>query len=304
MILTYYRTIRDKELRKLERLKPGAWIYIVNPSLEEIEFLKKLEITPSFIEDALDPDELPRIEKEKGNVYVILNVPQIEEGKILNLPLLVVVAKDFFITLSKKSLDFLNNILSSPFLYTTQKTKNLLRICFQLTNLYTQEIRKINKEINAKKVSLSELKNEDIIAFVELEEVLNEFITALVALMGVFEKIRSGKYVKIFQKDQQLLEDLVISCYQSLDMSKASIKKIINIREAYSTILTNTLNKILKFLTSLAVIMGVPTIISSLYGMNLSLPLQQNPLAFFWILFFIFLVSLGFVLFFYFKKWL
>lgn len=304
MISVYYRKIKDKGLQRLKIFKPGAWIDIVSPTPQDIKFLKRFKIDPSFVEDALDPDELPRIEKEGGKVYVILNVPQVEQGKMLNLPFLVVVGRDIFLTLSQKSLELIRSSLFHPGAYTTQKTKNLLNICFNLTALYTREVRRINKEITARKVSLSELKNEDIIAFVELEEILNNFIPSIVALIGVFEKIRTGKYLRVFSEDEQLLEDLIIDAHQILDMSRTSIKKIINIREAYSTILSNTLNKVVKFLTSLTIIMAIPTIIASIYGMNVALPLQNSPLAFFYILIFTFIVSLAFVLVFYLKKWL
>jgi len=304
MILMYHRTIRDRIMKKVPLFKPGVWIDVVDPKEEEIKLLEKLGIDTSHIEDAMDPDELPRINKEKEAVYVILNTPQVEGGKVYNVPLLVVVARNYFATISKKHLDSLSSILTRPSLYTTQKAKNLLKICFKVTELYTREIRRINKEINAKKVSLSELRNEDIIVLVEFEEVLNEFITSIVALIGVFEKIRSGKYVRVFEEDEHLLEDLIIDSNQSLDMARTSIKKIVNMREAYSTILSNNLNKVLKFLTSLALIMGVPTIIASIYGMNVRLPLQESPFAFLYVMFITFLISAILFVVFYIKKWL
>ncbi len=304
MISIFHRTIKDRRVRKLKKFKPGAWIDVVNPSEEENGFLRGLGIDFSFIEDALDPDELPRVEREKETVYLILNVPQKERGKIFNVPLLVAVAKDIFLTLSQKPLEFRKEVLRHPQTFTTQKTKNLLRICLEITNLYTKKIRQINKQINAKKVSLSKLKNQDIAAFVELEEGLNEFITAIVAQIGVFEKIRSGKYVKIFETDEHLLEDLITDSYQCLDMCRTSIKKIINIREAYSAILSNNLNKTMKMLASLAIILGVPTIIASFYGMNVRLPLQTNPLAFFYISTATFLICLLLIIIFLLKKWL
>ncbi len=304
MISIFHRTIKEKKLKKLKEFKPGVWIDVVDPTEPEIKLLEKLGIGYSFVEDAMDPDELPRVEKEKNILYLILNLPKTEKGKILNVPFLVGIGRDIFVTISKKKLDSLHHLLFEPQLYTTQKTKNLLRICLMITNLYTREIRRINKEINARKVSLSKLKDKDIIVFVELEEVLNEFITSIVSLIGVFEKIRYGKYVKIFEKDEELLEDLIIDSHQSLDMCKISLKKITNIREAYSTILTNTLNKVLKFLTSLTLIMGIPTIIASFYGMNVSLPFQENNFAFFYVFIFTFLLCLILVLIFYFKRWL
>jgi magnesium transporter len=291
-------------MRKIPLFKPGVWVDVIDPKENEVKFLNKLGIDASFIEDALDPDELPRIEKEKGSVYAILNIPQWEKGKVSNIPLLVVIARNYFATISKQEVASLSQILKHPTTYTTQKTKNLLKICHRITELYAQEIRRINKEINAKKVSLSELKNEDIIVLVEFEEILNDFITSIVALIGVFEKIRSGKYVRIYEEDEHLLEDLIIDSNQSLDMARTSIRKIVNMREAYSTILSNNLNKVLKFLTSLALIMGVPTIIASIYGMNVRLPLQNHPFAFSYVMVFTLLVSAILFLVFYIKKWL
>jgi len=304
MFSVYYRTIKDKRVRLINQPKKGSWISVVEPKENDIGLLKKLKIDPSFIEDALDPDELPRIEKEKSFVYVILNAPCQEKGKIFNIPVLTAFGQEVFVILSGRKLDFLDSLLKDYRTYTTQKAKNLLNICLRITDLYTREIRKINKEINAKKVSLSKLKNKDIIAFVELEEGLNEFITAIVALIGVFEKIRSGKFIEIFEKDKDLLEDLITDSYQSLDMCRTSIKRIINIREAYSTILTNGLNRTMKALASLAIILGVPTIIASLYGMNVGLPLQSNPFAFFYISIATLTVCLFLILVFYLKKWL
>jgi magnesium transporter len=304
MISIYYRTIKDERLQKLERVRVGSWIDAVDPDKEEIRFLERMGIALSQIEDGLDPDELPRIEIEEENVYVILNAPYEEEGKILTTPLLIVITPDIFVTLSKKPLDCIDTLIKDREIYTTQKTKNLLQLCLKITEAYEKEIRKINKNIYTKRVNLSKLTNKDVIALVELEEVLNKFITSLVSLIGIFEKILSGKYVEIFAKDQELTEDLIIDSRQSLDMCKTSIKNIVNIREAYSTVLTNELNKVIKFLTSLTIIIGVPTLIASLYGMNVILPLQGNALAFIYIFLFIVLTSLILLFVFYLKKWL
>jgi len=305
MISIYRRTIKDRYLRRMKKVCLGCWLKIIDPTKKEIRFLERLGIAFSQIEDGLDPDELPRIEKEGENVYLILNTPYEKKGKVLTMPLLVVVMPDIFITFSKEPLDCVESLIEeNGGIYTTQKTKNLLHICLKITETYERQIRKINKNIYAKRVNLSRLTNQDIVALVELEEVLNKFITSLVSLIGVFEKILSGKYVEIFAEDQQLTEDLIIDSRQSLDMTKTSIKNIVNIREAYSTVLTNELNKTIKFLTSLTIIIGVPTLIASLYGMNVVLPFQGNALAFVYISFFIVFISLVLLLVFYFKKWL
>jgi magnesium transporter len=304
MIEIFYRTIKDEKVQKLKEIKIGSWVNVVNPTQEEINSLRKHKIKKAFIEDALDPDELPRIEKEENISYVMLNVPYLTGEKITCIPLLVIITQDFFITVCKENLPWLLSLLEKGGVFTTQRTKNLLRICLQVTDLYTREIRQINKEIAAKKVGLAQLKNKDIIALVELEEGLNEFITSLVASIAIFEKILTRKYIDIFKEDEDLLEDLIIDSRQSLDMCKTSIKKIINIREAYSTILENSLNRIMKILAFLTLITGISEVIAGYYGMNVRLPMQQNPLAFFYVIMGNVIIGLALILIFYLIRWL
>jgi len=305
MLSIYYRTIKDKGLQRLPEVRIGAWVNVVSPQHEEIQFLTKIGISPDQIEDALDPDELPRIEKEDENIYVIFNVPlRDNKGRLFSVPLSVIITPDIFVTLSKEKLDCVENTLVEESTYTTQKTKNLLRLCLKITESYEREIRRINKSIYAKRINLLRLHNKDIVNLVGLEEVLNKFTTSIVALVGIFEKISSGKYVKIFERDQELTEDLIVDSRESLNMCQASIKNISNIRQAYSTVLTNELNKVMKFLTSLTIIISIPTLITGIYGMNVALPLQKNAFAFVYISLITLFTSLVLVLIFYFKKWL
>ena len=305
MLSIYYRTIKDKGLQRLPEVRVGAWVNVVSPQHEEIQFLTKIGISPDQIEDALDPDELPRIEKEDGNIYIIFNVPLRDNKRgLFSVPLSVIITPDIFVTLSKEKLDCVENTLVEESTYTTQKTKNLLRLCLKITESYEREIRRINKSIYAKRINLLRLHNKDIVNLVVLEEALNKFTTSIVALVGIFEKISSGKYVKIFERDQELTEDLIVDSRESLNMCQSSIKNISNIRQAYSTVLTNELNKVMKFLTSLTIIVSIPTLITGIYGMNVALPLQKNAFAFVYISLITLFTSLVLVLIFYFKKWL
>ena len=303
MISILYRASKDEQLKQLSEIKKGAWVNIVNPTKAEIAEISKLtKIEKEFIIDTLDPDELPRIEKSEDITYVILNVPYEENGEILSAPFLIAITPDLLVTLSPKRLKPIEQILQRN-IYTTKKTKNILEISLKVVDLYEQEIRKINKSIYTKKVNLSKLTNKDIINFVGLEKILNKFVTSLIPTISIFEKILSGKYVKIYKDDQELTEDLIIDSQQCLNMCRGSIKNVTNIRQAYSTILTNDLNRVMKFLTSLTIIIGVPTIIASLYGMNVKLPLQGNIFAFVYICLFTLIACLVLAFIFYFKKW-
>lgn len=292
-------------MEEIKDIKLGCWINVTNPNDEEMRFLiEKAGIDPEIIKDILDEEELPRIEKEKEASYIILNVPYKKNTRALPYPFIIAICKDFLITISKQSLPILEYSLSEEPV-TTQKVKNLLQISIETTRSYEEEIRRIDKTIDVyiKKVRHITLKSEDIIYFVQLEEVLNEYITSLILITGIYEKLLTRKYFSIFEEDKDLTEDLIIDSRQSLNMCQGTLRKISSLREAYSAIIGNSMSKSVKFLTSLTVIVAIPTIIASLFGMNIALPLQDSSFAFAFVLFLISVFVLSAFLFFRVRDW-
>jgi magnesium transporter len=139
---------------------------------------------------------------------------------------------------------------------------------------------------------------------VEMEKSLIYFSDSIAPNNNVLEKILSGRIIKMYKNDEDILEDIIVDNRQTIQMTQVSIKNIRNMREAYTSILSNRLNKTVKLLTSITIILTIPTIISSIYGMNVELPLQALPGVFNIILIFILLVSLVLLLSFYKKGWL
>ena len=148
------------------------------------------------------------------------------------------------------------------------------------------------------------MENKDIVHLVQHEEVLNGFISSFVPLMNVLEKVLTGKFLTIFEQDKDLIDDLLIDSEQTLQLGKTSIKSITNIREAYSAILANNLNKVMKFLTAITIIFMVPNIIAGFYGMNVHLPLAGNAFAFYHILGGSILLVILITVLFYRKRWM
>lgn len=305
MLKIFYKSIKDKKIEEIKNLRVGCWINVVDPTEDEIKFLiQNAKIDPEIVKDILDEEELPRIEKGKEASYIILNVPYKKNTRALPYPFIIAIYKDFFITISKQSLPIIDSFLvEEP--VTTQKVKNLLQISLETTRSYEEEIRKIDKTIDIyiKKVRHIMLKSEDIIYFVQLEEVLNEYITSLILITGIYEKLLTRKYFLIFEEDKDLTEDLIIDSRQSLNMCQGTLRKISSLREAYSAIIGNSMSKAVKFLTSLTVIVAIPTIIASLFGMNIALPLQDSSFAFAFVLFSILVFVLIAFLFFRVRDW-
>ena len=306
MIEIYRKTLKSAHIQRLRDIKVGTWINVVNPNEKEIrKLIAKTRISRQFIEDAFDIYEVPRIEEKDGIFYILTRTPYKDVSGLITVPLLIILTPENIITLSAQPIDFFQDFISEKVqFYTTQKAKLLIQIFLKISHAYEKYVKFIARNIQSKKIILKKLENKDIVNLVEWEEVLNNFITSLVPNISVFERILRGKFIPLYKEDEELIEDLVVASRQSLELCKTSIKSIVNTREAYSTILTNNLNKIIKFLTSITIILTIPTIIASIYGMNIALPFAKNPLAFGYISLWMLILMLLLFWFFYKKRWL
>jgi len=309
MIKAYKRTIKEgrfEEINDVKDFSSGSWINVVNPTVEELEDVFRIVgIGRENIENVLDENETARLEKDGKNLLIYVRVPSSAEQEVNTTPITIILNKAFLVTISIYEHKIFNKFLDgSVEFFTTQKSKLLINFFLQIVERYEKHIRAISKKVVGKKGKLNNLRNEDIVNLVEIEEDLNDFIASLVPNINVFEKILTGRYIKLYEEDQELVQDLLIDAKQVLDLCKTNIKNIINIRGAYSTIISNDLNKTMKFLASITVILTVPTIIASIFGMNVSLPLADSPLAFVAIM--AVTVSLIFTLYFLFikRRWL
>ncbi|MBU0998608.1 magnesium transporter CorA family protein [Patescibacteria group bacterium] len=291
MINFYFKTIRDRKIKRIARFKSGCWIRVYNPSDKELETLeKRYSLEKGHLIDALDPYEVPRIETENGSAYIFTRYPIQPEknGKIITIPLLIVVCEDFILTLSSEDLQLKEKLFKQDIDFsTTQRTKFTLQILFNINHTFNKFLNTISRDIRKTNVDLEKIniKNSDIIRLVGFETILNDFLSALEPIKGNISMLTSGKILELFEEDKDLIEDLLLNNNQLIGISKSNLKNIVNIREAYSTIMGNNLNKIIKFLTALTVVLNIPVLISGFYGMNVALPLAQSGFAFWYLVF-------------------
>jgi len=237
-----------------------------------------------LLKDAVDFYEMPRIEIEDSVSFIYTQFPHEAGTHIVTIPVLFVVGRDFFITVSNKRFPNIDRFLEGQLdFFTTQKTKLFLQLFSQINWAYNKFLTRIIRQIKSSRIKLEKIKNEDIIQLVGHEEVLNNFLSVLAPTNNVLNSILTGRFVRLFEEDKDLVEDLSLDIAQLVEICKSNLKNIVNIRDAYSTIMTNNLNRIVKLLTSLTVVMMVPNIISGLYGMNVRLPLAESPVAFVWL---------------------
>lgn len=244
---------------------------------------EKYRLERGHLQDAVDPNEVPRTEIEDGVIYIFTRVPYEEKDRVVTVPLLVAVGNDFLLTVSPHALPFFDKFKAGKMRFsTTQKTKLAIQIFSEVDVMYTQFLNSMNRRIRSISISMDRISNNDIVQFVTFEGVLNDFVSALVPMGDSLNKILKGRMIELYEQDQDLIEDVILSNDQLIRLCDSNIKMIVNIRSAYSTIMTNKLNKILRILAALTVILTVPMIITGAYGMNVMLPFADSPHAF-WI---------------------
>lgn len=285
MIRYFYKNIRSKKVQELKEYQNGAWVCVENPTLEEIDFLvEKFKLDRGNMDDALDDDEMPRLEKHDDYSYVFIRYAYTDENlELTTAPLLFVVGSNVFITIARHNLPRLQRFITGkvPFT-TTQRTKLMLQILDQIVDQYEVFINNISKQIKLIRTQLRQhsVSNQDFIDFVLIEDELNEFLSALLPTNAIFRRLMLGRHVPLFAEDQNLVEDLLLNNEQSIEGCRSNVKSIVNIREAYSTIASHNLNNTMKILTAATVLIALPNVFFGMYGMNVPLPFAEQTWAF------------------------
>jgi len=289
MLSIYNTDLKTNKFEKIKEFRPGSWIDLVNPTSEEIATVcSNLKIEDEFIKYPLDYEEQARIDIEDDMTLFVIDVPVIEETKdgksYSTMPLgLIVVRDEYFISVSLKK----NRIIEAfekgrvKEMYTYKKTRFLIQILYLNASYYLNDLKRINKEaentVNGLKKSM---KNQDLIQLLNLENSLVYITTSLKANELVMEKTARGKILKSYEEDNEILEDAIIENKQAIEMSKVYSEVLNGTMDAYASIISNNLNDVMKFLASITIVLSLPTLIASIWGMNVPLPFATNPYGF------------------------
>jgi magnesium transporter len=309
MLDIYYKTTKSDNFKKIKSIRDGVWINVENAQKEDLEEIVKLtDLDYADLQDSLDPYELPRIERHEGSVIIFMRNPQDKTNKdefLYTQLLTIVISNKYFITISISKNKVVESILDKGINFaTTQRARLLIYILLQIAQKFTKEIKFVKNKVLSQKKHIKNIESSDIVNLIENEEILNQYTSSLSPMKSVFKTISKGKYIYLYEYDEDSLQDMIISMNQSVDLCDVSIKSIQSLRDSYQIIFTNRLNKVMKFLTSFTIIMTIPTIVASIYGMNVGLPLSRNPFAFWYIMIISFGISLIFVWVFFRKRWL
>ena len=291
-MLEMYRTdLKTNETKKTTEYKKGNWINMIAPTESEIKTVcEKVQIQEDFIRYALDSEEKARIdiEDEDNTILFIIDIPIREkDGDSMiysTMPIgIIFVRDDYFITVSLKQNSIIQDISKNKMknIITYKKSRLLLQVLYANSSLYLTLLKKINKETEiAESVLKDSMKNKELLKLLSLEKSLVYFTTSLKSNEVVMEKTMRGKIIKLYEEDEDILEDSIIENKQAIEMAKIYSDILNGTMDAYASIISNNLNRVMKYLTSITIILAIPTMVASYWGMNVSVPLQDNPWGF------------------------
>lgn len=283
-MLTILKTT-ENTLVSIPQVEEGAWVHVVNPTHDEIEQTYALGIPRDFITYPLDLDERPRTEKEAGATLLLLRTPfyqgETEDIPYTTTPLGIILCSDFIITISKYKIPMLDVIARKGRYFSTKKRNQfILYILLAISNEYLIAVRAINKKVDLIEDELQKsIRNKEVLELLKYQKSLELLSTALKSNELVFEKLQRTRFFKEFPDDADLLEDVITENQQAIEMTNIAINLLSQMMDAFASIISNNQNQVIKLLTSVTIVLSLPTLISSFYGMNVSLPLQGTPNA-------------------------
>ena len=291
MLKIYSTDIETNQLQEIKEFKKGSWINLVNPSENEIKKVcESINIQEDFIRDALDYEEKARIDSEEDDntILFVLDVPIIEKGEdndiYTTMPLgMIVVRDDFFITVSLRKNKVIEDFEKRKIrnFQTYKKTRFIFQIFYLNASYYLTYLKQINKETEiAEYILKNSMKNKELLKLLSLEKGLVYFATSLKSNEMVMEKTMRGKIVKLYEDDEDILEDSIIENRQAIEMAQIYTNILNGTMDAYASIISNNLNGVMKFLTSITIVLAIPTMISSFWGMNVKLPFENSNIGF------------------------
>ena len=291
MLKIYNTDVETGNFEEIKEFQKGSWISLVNPSEAEIKRVcESLEIEEDLIRDPLDFEEKARIEveEEDNTILFVVDVPIIErheENEIYStMPLgMIVVRDDFFITVSLRKNRIIEDFEKRKIknFQTFKKSRFIFQILYLNSSYYLNHLKQINKETEiAEYILKNSMRNKELLKLLNLEKSLVYFTTSLKSNELVMEKTMRGKIIKLYEDDEDILEDAITENKQAIEMAKIYTDILNGTMDAYASIISNNLNGVMKTLTAITIVLAVPTMISSFWGMNVKLPFENNPFGF------------------------
>ncbi|MCL6451145.1 MAG: magnesium transporter CorA family protein [Acetobacteraceae bacterium] len=295
-MITAYREIEGRLARVGDLKQEGIWIDVVAPAPGEIEEVSAATgLLTELLQAALDEKERPRIQTEGDQVLVIISVP-VGQSQLtyVTVPLGIVVSPSFVATVSLQETEVVSRLAAHARVHTAKRTRLLLQLMLRTAMLYLDYLERLDRLADEVERRLRRsMANERLFELLEVQKSLVYFATGLRSNQLVMEKLTRSKLkppgqpndsegipLRLYPDDEDVLEDAMTENQQAIMIAEVHNSILSGTMDAFASIISNNLNIVVKFLTAVTIVLAVPTMIASIYGMNVALPGQGSPLAF------------------------
>ncbi|HNU97053.1 MAG TPA: magnesium transporter CorA family protein, partial [Candidatus Syntrophosphaera thermopropionivorans] len=280
-----------QEQRFVPAMSPNEafWIHLDNPDDEEIkQLIERFNLEEDYITDLQDADENSRMEYDGGAVLIILRVPLYYRHRSATIPfatapLGIIAVQDKLITVSFFDTEVLTQYLEGkhkPFNITQQSF--LLQIALRTAIYFLKFLKEIIRRSNNIETELYQsMRNKEITRLLRLEKSLVYFSTSLQSNEIILERMQRSRWLNQDPDAEDMIEDVIIENRQAIEMTEVHSSILSSMLDAFASIISNNLNIRMKFLTSVSIVLMIPTLVASIWGMNVDLPLKKNEYAFF-----------------------
>ena len=294
-MIDYYKYV-DGEMTKIDALEEDCWVNVVAPNPEEREWLStQLGVVPEFAAAALDDEEHSHVDydEDERQTLIIVDCPFVEDrAETMDstitqydthpLTLLMLPKRRIFVTVSLRYNETVHSMTKSR--RGNQQGRHprlMLDILMKIARRYLTALRDIDRQFKANERTLrQDMRNSELMKMLGLEKSLVYFSTSLKSFEAVLAKLAQGRLIRFSDDEEELLEDVLIEARQAAEMCDISTKILNGSMDAFASIISNNMNVTIRRLTVITLVLAVPTIIFSFYGMNTaSLPLVDSWLA-------------------------
>jgi magnesium transporter len=299
-------------LQQVENAVEGCWVNVVDPSPSEITRLcNDYNLLKAFITYPLDIDELARTTHDHNNLLIGLRVP-VQQGETANIPyttvpLAIIITEQVILTVCKTEIKLISDIAAGqiPSLSTSKKNQLTLHLLLAVADQYLAYLREINSKTDALEDKLQmSLRNKEVLELLKYQKSLILFATALKSNELIIGRLQKSHIFLKYEDDLDLLNDVLTEFLQALEMTDIASGMLGQMMDAFASIISNNLNVVMKLLASVTIVVSLPTLIASIYGMNIRLPIQDVEHAFILLMSLMVVLTLGVVIIFRKRNWM
>ena len=287
-MVSYYKTVANR-LIEIDSIINGCWVSVVDNTAQSAnKLIEEYGFDSDLLKSSLDEEESSRVEQEEKQTLIIVDtaVSEVQKDDTLifyTMPLGIIITEHHVFTISLRENKVIDDVVNGRVrnIQTQFRTQFVLRLIMNITSSFLIYLKQIDKTSSVMQRKLhGAMKNHELIQMLELEKSLIYFSTSLKSNDVTMNKILRGRVVKLYEEDQDLLEDVLIELKQAQEMASIYSSILSGVVDAFGSVISNNLNIVMWNLTRITIILAIPTMVFSFYGMNtLDLPFAEHTWA-------------------------